>query len=77
LTTFFVPIDESSEERRHKKEFVKRTNRRGVFHSMLGVSRDGIHAFKDLPGNTTRIATKLENKFIKAERTIDVEIKKM
>jgi len=44
---------------------------------MLGVSRDGIHAFKDLPGNTTRIATKLENKFIKAERTIDVEIKKM
>ena len=44
---------------------------------MFGVSRDGIHALKDLLGNTTRIATELKDKIIKATRAIDVEIKKM
>jgi len=44
---------------------------------MFSVSRDGIHAFKDLLGNTTRIATELKDKFIKAKRAIDVEIKKV
>ena len=72
-----VVLNQSTKKGRHKKEFVKRANRRRILQGRLGVSTNGIHAIEDLLGGTARIDTKLSKKIVTTKRRVNVEIKKM
>jgi len=72
-----VAFHKGPKKERHKKKFVKRTNRRRVFDSMFGIPRNGAHALEDLFGNAARITTKLEHEIVAIKRTVNAEIKKV
>jgi hypothetical protein len=76
-TTNTITIKKGPEERRNEEKRMERANGRGVFQSLLSVSGNGVHAFKDLFGCVARVTTELEDKFVKAKFAINVEVKKM
>ena len=76
-TTNIVTTNEGPEERRNEEKLMERANGRGIFQCLLSVFGNRVHAFENLFGCVARVTAELEDKFIKAQITIDIEVQKM